>query len=47
MAVKSRCPNTRRSIGCLFYVSALTLLGFSIPIFIESWPSLQIATVLK
>lgn len=46
-AVKSHCPKTRRATGCVFYIASLTLLGISVPIFFESWPHLQIATVLK
>ena len=46
-AVKSHCPKTRRATGCFFYIASLTLLGISVPIFFESWPHLQIATVLK
>ena len=46
-AVKSHCPKTRRATGCVFYIASLTLLGISVPILFESWPHLQIATVLK
>lgn len=47
MAVKSCCPKTRRAVGFLFFAGGLASLGVSVLFFVEGWPSLQIAHVLK